>query len=412
MSTSPDARSSTWAFHGWVVVAAAFATLFVVFGVAYSFSAFFVAFQTEFDASRGDVSLVFSISGFLYFSIGAVSGRLADRIGPRRVALAGIICLSVGLLAASFSSRLWQLYLTYGLGVGLGVGCAYVPSVGAIQPWFVRQRGLASGLAVSGIGVGTLVVPLIAVALLGVGDWRMAFRVLAAGALICGGIAAWRLDNQPARRGLRPDNAEPSQASAAAAGDLPTGHTVGEALRTRLFWLEYAGVVACSVGLFIPFVHLAPYALDHGHSGASGALLVGLIGVGSALGRFGLAGIADRFPRAAILACVYALMGLMFLLWMASTQMPGLAAFALLFGTFYGAFVALAPAMQMDFFGARHVSGIIGALYTGAGIGNLLGPLAAGIAFDLSASYTLPLATGAGLMFLASALALALPRLR
>lgn len=399
-------------FYGWVVVGAAFATLFVVFGVAYSFSAFFSAFQQEFSASRGDVSLVFSISGFLYFSIGAVTGQLADRVGPRNVALAGIGCLAGGLLAASFATELWQLYVTYGLGVGLGVGCAYVPSVGSVQPWFFRKRGLASGLAVSGIGVGTLAVPLIAVALLSASDWRAAFRMLAFGALIVGGTAAWLLDNRPARRGLHPDDAPGDGTSPPAAGHKPPGLSVGEALRTRIFWLEYAGVVACSIGLFIPFVHLAPYALDHGHSDASGALLVGLIGVGSAVGRFGLAGIADRFRRQALLASVYALMGVMFLVWMASTGMMGLGTFALLFGTFYGAFVALAPALQMDYFGARHVSGIIGALYTGAGVGNLLGPLLAGIAYDLSASYALPLAAGAVLMFVASTLALLLPRTR
>lgn len=400
-------------FYGWVVVAATFACLFVVFGVAYSFSAFFASFQGEFDASRADVSLIFSISGFLYFTVGAFAGQLADRFGPRYVALAGMFFLAGGLLAASFATELWQLYLTYGLGVGLGVGCTYVPSVGSVQPWFFRRRGMASGLAVSGIGVGTLAVPLLAVALLTVTDWRGAFRVMALGALVLGGMAAWRLDNQPARRGLRADNApaEPL-APAPGPGAKPAGLTVGEALRTRVFWLQYAAMIACSLGLFIPFVHLAPYALDHGHSEAGGALLVGLIGVGSAVGRFGLAGIADRFRRQAILATVYAAMGLMFLVWLASTGMTGLAIYALLFGTFYGAFVALAPALQMDYFGARNVSGIIGALYTAAGVGNLLGPLAAGIAYDLRQSYAWPIGAGAALMFTAGALTLLLPKTR
>ena len=77
-------------FHGWVVVGGAFLVLFVGFGVAYSFGAFFHALRDEFDATRGDISLVFAITGFLYFALGAVSGPLADRIGPRRVVLTGI----------------------------------------------------------------------------------------------------------------------------------------------------------------------------------------------------------------------------------------------------------------------------------------------------------------------------------
>lgn len=117
-----------------------------------------------------------------------------------------------------------------------------------------------------------------------------------------------------------------------------------------------------------------------------------------------------RFRARQSLLC-YALMGLMFLLWMAPpTQMPGLAAFALLFGTLRRRIVALAPAMQTDF-GARHVSGIMAPTPVPASATSS-GPLAAGIAFDLSASYTLPLATGAGTNVLPVPWPLALPRLR
>ena len=105
------------------------------------------------------MSLVFSLAGFLYFGLGIVSGPLADRFGSRRLAVAGMILTGLGLAAASAARSLPEVYAAYGLGVGLGVGCAYVPAIGAVQRWFVRRRGFASGLAVSGIGVGTLVMP-------------------------------------------------------------------------------------------------------------------------------------------------------------------------------------------------------------------------------------------------------------
>ncbi|MEO7405267.1 MAG: MFS transporter, partial [Burkholderiales bacterium] len=133
-------------FHGWVVVGAVHLALFVIFGVAYSFAAFFGAFEAEFHASRGDIALVFSLSGFLYFMVGAIAGPIADRFGPRRVALVGMAILAVSLALASRAPNVTTLYLTYGIGVGLGVGCVYVPAVGAIQHWFVRRRGLASGI--------------------------------------------------------------------------------------------------------------------------------------------------------------------------------------------------------------------------------------------------------------------------
>ncbi|MGA8053271.1 MAG: MFS transporter [Burkholderiales bacterium] len=395
-------------FHGWVVVAATHVALFVVFGVAYAFAAFFSAFQSEFAARRGDVSLVFAISGFLYFLLGAFAGTVSDRFGPRRIALFGIACLAAGLLAASQARSLATLYVTYSIGVGLGVGFVYVPSVGAVQPWFLKRRALASGLAVAGIGLGTLVVPLLAAEFIEAFGWRRAFEVLAIGALVLGGAAALLLDNRPGRRGLGADGS-PAAASPAP-GAPPPGATLAEALRSRPFWLLFTGTAFCSVGLFMPFVHLAPYAQDHGYAPETGVLLVGLIGVGSLVGRFGFGGLGDRFGRAALLAVVYAGMAAMLAVWLVSTGVFALGVFAVLFGTFYGAMVALAPPLVMDLFGARSVAGIIGFVYTAAGLGNLVGPAFAGYAYDLSGSYSVPIATGIVCNLVAMACALALRR--
>ena len=141
-------------FYGWVVVAAAFAVCFVGFGCAYTFSAFVPALQRDFAASRGSVSLVFSLAGFLYFALGVVSGPLADRWGARRLAMLGMLLVGAGLALAGVARSLHAVYAAYGLGVGLGIGCAYVPALGAVQRWFVTRRGVAAGLAGSGIGVG------------------------------------------------------------------------------------------------------------------------------------------------------------------------------------------------------------------------------------------------------------------
>src|SRR5438067_2036562 len=173
-------------FYGWFVVAAAFAVTFVGFGCAYTFSAFIEPLQRDFGASRGSVSLVFSLAGFLYFGLGIVSGPLADRFGSRRLAFAGMILTGLGLAAASTAHSLWEVYAGYGLGVGVGVGCAYVPAVGAVQRWFVRRRGFASGLAVAGIGVGTLVMPPLASLLIGSLGWCGAYLALGTLALVLG----------------------------------------------------------------------------------------------------------------------------------------------------------------------------------------------------------------------------------
>lgn len=395
------ASSSPRLFYGWIVVAAAFVTMLVGFGSAYTFAAFFPSLQAAFGASRGDVSLVFSLAGFLYFALGPLAGGLADRWGPRLPVGLGVALLAGGLALAGRAETLLQVYLAYGLGVGIGVGLSYVPAVGTVQPWFVRRRAQASGYAVAGIGVGTLLLPPLAAELIAALDWRGAYLALGALVLALGGAAAALLERSPAARGLHPDGiAAPPPASSAA-----SGLSVREAVASRSFWALYAACLAVGFGVFIPFVHLAPYALDQGYSEREGVLLLSLMGVGSISGRFFLGGLADRFGRRRALLLMFAGIFVAQLLWLAFSSLPGLACYALLHGCFYGGFVALIPAVTMDYFGLRSVNGVIGLLYTSVAFGTLLGPTFAGLAFDLAGSYVLPISVSAGLAALGGAIA-------
>lgn len=369
-------------------MAAAFAVMLVGFGSAYTFSTFVVPLQNEFGASRGSVALVFSLAGFLYFGLGLVSGPLADRWGARRLAVAGMILTGAGLALAGLARTLNEVYAAYGLGIGLGVGCSYVPAVSAVQRWFIRRRGFASGLAVSGIGIGTLLMPPFASFLIEWGGWRNAYLVLGALAAVVGVGAALLIEDDPRRRGLGPDG---DAAPPAAASTAAPGASIREALKSRRFIGLYAACLICSFGLFVPFVHLVPYALDHGVPQASAVLLLGVIGIGSTAGRFLLGGLADRIGRQLALLAMFVGMALALMLWVVSTGLRGLAVFAFAYGAFYGGVVALLPALVMDYFGGRNISAIIGILYTSVAFGTLVGPSAAGFAFDLSGSYTLPI---------------------
>jgi MFS family permease len=375
-------------FYGWFVVAAAFAVTFIGFGCAYTFSAFVESLQRQFGASRGSVSLVFSLAGFLYFGLGIVSGPLADRFGSRRLAVAGMIVTGLGLAAASAARSLWEVYAAYGLGVGLGVGTAYVPAIGAVQRWFVQRRGFASGLAVSGIGVGTLLMPPLASLLIASLGWRGAYLALGILAAVLGGTMALLIENDPRDRNLWPDGVRPPSA-------LAEGCSVTEAIRSRRFITLYVACLICSFGVFVPFVHLVPYARDHGVAPASAVLLLGAIGVGSTAGRFFLGGLADRIGRQFSLLLMFAGMAIALVIWAISTNVWSLAAFAFVFGVFYGGWVAVLPTVVMDYFGGRNVSGIIGILYTSVACGTLIGPTAAGFAFDISHTYTVPILASA-----------------
>jgi predicted MFS family arabinose efflux permease len=175
---------------------------------------------------------------------------------------------------------------------------------------------------------------------------------------------------------------------------------VSEAIRSRRFISLYAACLICSFGVFVPFVHLVPYAQDHGMAPSSAVLLLGVIGVGSTAGRFFLGGLADRLGRQFSLLLMFTGMALALAIWVVSANVWSLVAFAFI----YGGWVAVLPAVVMDLFGGRNVSGLIGILYTSVAFGTLIGPSAAGFAFDLSRSYTLPILASAGANIVAAAI--------
>lgn len=393
-------------FAGWWVVAGAFLCMMTGYAVAYSFAAFFGALETEFGARRGETSLVFSIAAFLYFQLGFPAGLIADRTGPRPLVVGGLLLVALGLAVASQATALWQIYLGYGLGVGVGVGLSYVPSIVAVQRWFIRRRGTASGLAVAGIGVGTLVGAPLAHELIAAFGWRQTYLALAVLTVI-GAIASGILvRSAPEYYGLAPDGDTPATGGAPA---IPAGFTLGQAMQSRPFWTIYIGALLMSFGLFVPFVHLAPYASDLGLGEGFGVLLIVLLGIGSTAGRFVFASLTSWLGRRLSFALMYVGAGVMLVIWSVSTSAPALIVFALVFGAFYGGFVAIAPSLAADYFGGRALGSIIGALYSGVAFGALLGAPAAGYAYDFFGSYTGAILAGASLCLVSFALTLAMP---
>ena len=393
-------------FLGWRVVGASFAVLTLAFGAAYAFPAFFDPLAREFPGSRGNIALVFAVCGFLFFVVGAGAGPLADRIGSRPVVSAGLVLVGAGLVLASLGETLWQVLLAFGLGVGFGVGLAYVPAVSPVQRWFLRQRGRASGFAVAGIGVGTFLGPLIAAGIMELSGWRTAWLAIGIGAAILGVLSAQFLIDAPENVGQRPDG---DAAPAEHAAQPPPGWTLKPALATKPFVLLYVGIAALSVPLFVPFVHIVPFARDLGISQSTSVLLASLIGIGSIAGRFGLGTIADRLGRRVTLIAMFLGLTLMLAFWLIAGDAWLLAIFALVYGACYGGFVALVPAVIIDYLGPRNAGAIIGALYTCVAPGTLLGPPLAGYAYDLWGSYTIPIVGSIALMALGTLITSAAP---
>jgi predicted MFS family arabinose efflux permease len=262
---------------------------------------------------------------------------------------------------------------------------------------------LASGIASAGIGAGTLVVPLVASGLIAALPWRDAMRLMALGVLVLGAGCAWLMRRAPVA------SATPVGAGAAggpvgslAAVNSPPGLTLRQTLRQRSFWWLYAATVLAAPTMFVPFAHVSAAARDAGIDNAAAVGLVGLIGIGSLVGRFAMGALADRLGRGLTLVLMQGSMGASYLLWGAADGYAEFAGFALWFGLSYGGIVSLLPALCMDLFGARALASVIGTLYSGAALGNLLGPVLAGRAFDQLGGYGLVIGVGMALSVLAT----------
>jgi MFS family permease len=383
--TEPGAELDAAA--GWRTVAAAFVSMAVSFGVAYSFGAFFVPMAAEFGTGSGATSVVFAVTAFCWFQLSPVSGRIADRIGPRPVLLAGAGALAAGLLLTATVRQLWLGYLTYGAGVGIAVACGYVPMVAAVGGWFERRRAVAIAVAVAGIGVGTLLGAPLAAALIEAIGWRATHVVfgLTGAALLVGCAAAVRRPPLPSEDGSAPP-------LRALAGTTP-------------FRSMYAATLLAAFALFVPVVHLPAYAGSSGASPVAGATLVGIIGVASVVGRIALGALADRLGRVRTFQASFAVLAAAFALWLGHIAVGGpfglLVAFAVVLGVGYGGWIALQPAVIADAFGMHGLGWLVGLVYTAAGIGALLGVPVAGALVDATGGYGLA-AGAAGLCGLAA----------
>ena len=364
--------------RAWWMVAAAFIAMFAVYGVAYSFGAFFKPMALEFGAPRSATSAVFSVTVLVWATLGPLTGHLSDRFGPRIVVASGGVVMGLGLALTAAIDRLWLAYLTYGLGVGVGIACAYVPMVAVVGGWFVRRRNTALGIAVAGIGFGTVCGAPIAAALIAHLGWRATYVVFAVATVAillgCASIA----QRPPVHVTVSPLR-------------------FGAALRTPAFGFLYASSVTVSMALFVPFVYLPSFAHDRGASEFASAALVGMIGGASVAGRMGLGALADRAGVVRLYQASFLVLAASYGIWLAASWSSAggysmLVFFALVMGAGYGGYVALSPAVIAHLFGTQRMGTVLGVLYTSGGIGAMVGPPLVGTIIDRTGSYRIAIA--------------------
>ena len=271
-------------FYGWVVLMASVAIIAVGTGTIFSLAVFLRPLEEDFGWTRSLISGVAFIN-WVIFGVGSfIAGVVSDRIGARRVVAVGAALLGAALVASSQIRTAAQLYVAFGVIGALGASAFYVPLSATATRWFAARRGLAMGIISSGMGLGILVVPPTARALITALGWRAAFAAFGGLTWIVGGVALRYLVNRPEDRGLRGYGAELQPAGprpAPAGGDM----TAAAVLRHPAFWgvaLVHFGCCAAHSG---PIFHMVAHAMDLGVTKMAAASMLGLSGGTSIAGR-------------------------------------------------------------------------------------------------------------------------------
>lgn len=366
--------------YGWIVVLSAFFVHVFVLGNVYSFGVFYPIYIDEFHDSPANIAWIGSIGFCMLAGFGGLAGKWADEFGNGLVVFIGGLFISSGYFISSYSTALWQLYLTHGFLVGCGYSLSFVAGIGVIGQWFSARRGLATGLAVSGSGLGQFVMSITTQNLIESCGWRITLRYLALISVIGLSICGWFI-----RRRIPCTKRTWSESSFAMFKD-------------RNFNLLYVGSLFSSLGLIMPFTHLPLYAIKNGITRSNAVWLLSCMGIASAAGRITMGFSADMYGKMRMLVlCVFGA-GVSTLCWIACISFPTLIVFSIFFGLFAGGLISLMPAVAAELFGVQRLSSILGLLYTSTSVGNLLSAPIGGYLYAVYGNYTLPIAVAGSFM--------------
>ncbi len=393
-------------FYGWIVVAVAFITLGIGVNTRTAFSLLFPPILDDFGWDRGVTAAAFSI-GFIASTIYApFSGMLMDRLGPRYVVSFGVFLVSVGMATATRIQAPWHLYLTLGvLVVGGSFLMSYFGHSLFLTNWFVRRRGLAIGLAFSGVGVGSIVIfPWLQQIIDQVG-WRRACWIMAI--LLCATLIPLNVlcqRQRPQDLGLEPDgDAVPS--TTGRDGDTrsnivdpdwaATEWTLGLALRTTRYWWVFSGYFGGLYAWYAVQVHQTKYLIEIGFDPGDAAYALGLVGLAGIVGQIGVGHFSDRVGRewawtAGGLGFVICYASLLVLPRYPASFMVPHGRLARPVGIWSHSMVGAIPA---ELFQGKHYGTIFGTLSIGAGLGAAGAPWITGLIYDWFAAIR-PFAAG------------------
>jgi len=362
----------------------------VVVGLQFHcFGVFFKYLTAEFNWDRGALSAGYSVMVLVAGPVAIVAGKLSDKYGPRAVVTIGGLLSGAGYLLSYQISSLWHVYLIWGIGMGIGSTFLLLPVMAIIPRWFIKRRGIAMGIVMSGLGIGGVISPMLSQWLISAYDWRFAFIILGVITLVIIIPLAQFMRYSPQRAGLEPygenEIIEDKQSQSLAIEGL----SFGQAIRTSRFWLFgliQAGMFFCmgTVG-----VHIIPHATDIGIPELMAASILSISAAVGIFGRIAIGFISDRIgSKLALSACLS--LGTLALIWLLfANEIWMFYLYAVLQGLSFASVVTLLPVLPAELFGLKSLGVMIGALTVVGIIGEAIGPVLAGSIFDITGSYRL-----------------------
>jgi sugar phosphate permease len=407
--------TKTYRIHpAWLVAAVAFVALVGAAGFRATPSVLIRPLHEEFGWSLGTISAAVSVNLLLYGLTAPFAAALMDRFGIRRVVLVALLLVSAGSGLTVLMRSSWQLWLCWGVLVGLGTGSMALGFVATIaNRWFVRHRGLVIGVLTAGGAAGNLVFLPVLARLTESQGWRTAALTVAGVALLVVPLVWWRLRDHPAHMGLGPlggEFEEPTPIAPAGAARIAL-RALGQAARTRPFWLLAGGFAICGAttnGLV--GTHFIPAAHDHGMAETTAAGLLALVGLFDIAGTIASGWLTDRVDSRILLAVYYFIRGLSLLVLpslFAAAAHPSMLVFILFYGLDWVATVPPTVTLCREYFGASGPV-VFGWVFASHQFGAAAAATTAGLVRDQLGSYTWAWYGAGALAVLASLLSLML----
>lgn len=362
-------------YYGWIVLGAAFLIITMAIGTLFCLAVFLKPLEDSVGWARSSVGGI-ALLNWIVMGLGSfVAGYLSDRFGARPVVLGGGVLLGGGLLLSGHVRELWQFYVTFGLLVGFGVSCFYVPLTVTAIRWFEQRRGMAASIVSSGNGLGTLALAPLTRWLINAYDWRTAFVILGELALLVVIPAAFLLRRAPGAA------ASPSRPAP------PPALTSRMLWTSKPFWAIALTHFACCAAHSGPIFHMVSHAIDQGVPPLAAAGALGISGLTSIIGRVGTGIVADRVGVKRTLITGLILQAASIFLYVFAGDAGTLYGLAMVFGVAYGSVMPLYAVVTREYFGERAMGTAYGGVFFISCLGMGLGSYAGGIIHDLLGSY-------------------------